>query len=68
MHKNHRRKQPAGTTKRVGGRPRMSIYSMKPMKRQKSRDRRTLERSLMGKGRWEDLPVRHPRCILWEHW
>lgn len=46
----------------------MRIYSMAEMKRQKSRDCRAQERSLMERGRWEDLPVRFPKNIVWEYW
>lgn len=46
----------------------MCIYSMKPMKRQKSRDRRAEERSLLERGRWDDLVTRYPRNIIWEYW
>lgn len=68
MHVNHRRKRPAGTTKRTGCRGWMRIYSMRDMKRQKSRDRRARERSLLERGRWDDLPDRYPRNIVWEYW
>lgn len=41
---------------------------MKPMKREKSSDRRAQERSLMDRGLWDDLPTYYPKNILWEYW
>jgi hypothetical protein len=44
------------------------IYSMKPMKRQKARDRRAEERSLMDRGLWDELRLREPKNIVWDYW
>lgn len=69
MHKNYRRRIPSNTTKRNG--PRgclMLIYSMKPMKRQKARDRRAEERRFIEVGKYDHINIRYPKNIIWEYW
>ena len=67
MHTNHRRKK-SHFTKRHGGGHWMTLYSMVPMKREKSSGRRAQERSFMDRGLWDDLPTHYPKNIVWEYW
>lgn len=67
MHTNHRRRNKfRGKHHNRGGW--FFIYSLKPMKRQKARDRRAEERMLMAHGRFDDLRANEPPCIRWEYW
>jgi len=69
MRTNHRRKQGRHSPKREGcGGGFLRVYSLKTWKREASTDRRAEERRLMFRGRWDDLPVRYPRTILWYYW
>jgi len=69
MRTNHRRKQGRHSPKREGcGCGFMRAYSLRDWKRAASTDRRAEERELMSHGRWDDLPPRYPKNILWNYW
>lgn len=67
MHTNHRRKN-KHRAKHHNRRYFPLAYSLKPQKRQKSRDRRAVERHLMAHDRFDDLPTAFPKSIYWEYW
>lgn len=69
MHINHRRKNKFRGKhhgRRHGGY--LSIYSMKPMRREFWQKARARAQSLMSRARFDDLPVRYPDSILWDYW
>ena len=69
MHTNHRRK----TKFRAKHHNRAHNHSVLPItlrwwRKQAHRDRRALERHLIVNERFDDLPSRYPRDILWRYW
>ena len=46
----------------------MLLIRWRPIRRQKSRDRRAEERRLIHHERYDSLPSRYPKNILWEYW
>jgi hypothetical protein len=69
LHRNYRRKHPRTTTKREGnGRGWWKVYSLRWWKKQRARDRRARDRSLIERGKYDDLTTRYPMDILWDYW
>lgn len=71
MHINHRRKNKPPihwrSTHTRWGYP-MGLYTYKPMRKASWRLRRAQAKALMDHGRYDMLPRRYPRDILWNYW
>lgn len=68
MHINYRRKNKHRAKHHNCWAAWYMIYSMKPMKRASWRLRRSQARDHMAHGRYDMLPNRYPRDIIWNYW
>ncbi len=70
MHTNHRRcRRRSHAAKREGqGSHWPRAFSFRWYKVQAARARRREERWALGDARWDALPGRYPRYILWNYW
>lgn len=67
MHTNHRRPIKF-RAKHHNRRSWALVTSLKWYRRQKTRARRVLERVELANGRYDTLPAKEHRCILYEYW